>query len=208
MKKPLVRLVAALSAAWTLGGAGPASAQLMSKWGHPVFTVGLTPYDTTDQGHGEYPGNAGFLPGYGYYPGPEPSRYPWLDGPGMPFDRRKLRVPEGAWLPPGTLAASREGSPAAGSALIIVNIPEEAELWFDDRPTSQSGSTRRFTTPPLPDGRSSYTLRVRWRMEDVELRRMEDVEVRPGSAVTVNFLTTDSWTGWRSAASSGTEPTP
>jgi uncharacterized protein (TIGR03000 family) len=187
-----VCLAAGLSLAWVLFGVQPAPAQLMSKWGHPVFTVGLTPYETTDQGHGEYPGSPGFLPGYGYYPGQGPSHYPWLDGPGVPFDRRKLGGP----LSP-TLPAPAAEQPPPGCALILVTIPAEAELWFGDATTSQTGSYRRFTTPPLPEGPSSYTLCVRWRIRDVELQRVEEVEVRPGSTVTVNFFTTDSWTGWK-----------
>ena len=70
--------------------AAPASAQILSKWGHPVITLGLTPYDSVNVGHGNYPGGPGFIPGYGYYPGPFPSRYPWLDGPDVPFDRRTV----------------------------------------------------------------------------------------------------------------------
>ena len=170
----------------------------MSKWGHPVFSVGLTPYETNDQGHGEYPGSPGFIPGYGYY---RPGRYPWLDGPGVPFDRRKLwgTGPAREMLPgPADIEV-----PPPGGALIIVKIPEEAELWIGDVKTSQGGSYRRFATPALPDGRSSYTLRVRWLIRDVELRRIEAVEVRPGSVVTVNFLTTDSWTGLRPSRGAG-----
>jgi uncharacterized protein (TIGR03000 family) len=194
-KQSSIWLCAALSVFWVGAFAGPVAAQLMSKWGHPVFSVGATPYDTTDQGHGEYPGSPGFLPGYGYY---RPGHYPWLDGPGVPFDRRKLCEPgPGPEIPSGPAVVE---NPPPGAALLIVKIPEEAEFWIGGVKTSQDGSYRRFTTPVLPEGRSSYTLQVRWRIRDVELRRVETVEVRPGSVVTVNFLTTDSWTGWRSVA--------
>ena len=71
-------------------GCAAAAAQLMSKWGHPVFTIGSTPYDSINTGQGNYPGGPGFIPGYGYYPGPGPDHYPWMDGPGTPFDRRQL----------------------------------------------------------------------------------------------------------------------
>jgi uncharacterized protein (TIGR03000 family) len=177
---------------------GSASAQLLSKWGHPVFTIGATPYDTISQGHGEFDGSPGFIPGYGYYPGPGPDHYPWLDGPGVPFGRRQLAgPPTGVWAVPSPAV----DQPPPDAAWIIVKIPAEAELWFDQARTSQSGSYRCFVTPPLAPGRSLYTLSARWHLRDVELRRVEQVEVRPGSTVTVDFLTTDSWTGWRVSTS-------
>ena len=189
--------VVVLAAIWLAADAGPASAQLLSKWGHPVFSVGLTPYDTISQGHGEFDGSPGFIPGYGYYPGQGPGRYPWLDGPGVPFDRRKLAGPPDVGAVPLAPAAPQ---PPADAAWIIVKIPAEAELWFGAAPTSQGGSYRCFITPPLPAGCSAYTLSARWRVGDAELRRVEEVEVRPGSTVTVNFLTSDSWTGRRLTA--------
>jgi uncharacterized protein (TIGR03000 family) len=178
-----------------LGAAAPVHAQLMSKWGHPVFTLGATPYDSINAGHGNYPGGPGFIPGYGYYPGFTGDRYPWMDGPGTPFDRRRISPP----LPVGGPAESSSiEQPPRGAALLIVKIPAEAELWIDDVRTSQAGSYRTFTTPPLAVGRSLfYTLRVRWLLKDVELNRVETVKVEPDATPTVNFLTTDSWTGRR-----------
>jgi uncharacterized protein (TIGR03000 family) len=161
-------------------------AQWLSTWGHPVITLGLTPYDSTNTGHGNYPGGPGFIPGYGYYPGAGPGHYPWLDGPGVPFDRRKLAPPEPMSAPPG-------------AAVIIVKLPTEAELWFDGSKTSQGGSYRCFITPPLPESSRpySYTVRAHWRLRDVELTRTEEVLIQPGGQYTINFLTVDSWTGRR-----------
>jgi len=179
----------------------PAEAQVMSKWGHPVISFGWTPYDVIDQGMGNYPGSPGFIPGYGYYPGPGPGTYPWMDGPGTPFDRRKL-MPSAPLHGP---VLAEEVTPPRGAALIIVKIPAEAELWFDDVKTSQGGSYRQFTTPPLPsNGNSFYTIRARWEIKGLELTRVESVRVRPDEKQTVNFLTTDSWTGRRIS----TLPTP
>jgi uncharacterized protein (TIGR03000 family) len=141
---------------------------------------------------GNYPGGPGHIPGYGYYPGNVPGQvYPWMDGPGTPFDRRKLSRP----LFP--LAAENEAAPP-DAALIIVKLPAEAALWFDESKTTQEGSYRRFVTPPLPAGKDHvYTLRVRWSIKDVELTRTETVQVMAGGQFTVNFLTVDSWTGVR-----------
>jgi hypothetical protein len=80
--QPSPPLRAALALLGLLVAAGAADAQILSTWGHPVITLGLTPYDSTNTGHGNYPGGPGFIPGYGYYPDPFPGHYPWLDGPG------------------------------------------------------------------------------------------------------------------------------
>ena len=194
--------IAFLSPLLLLWATASVHAQVMSKWGHPVFSFGWTPYDVTDPGMGNYPGSPGFIPGYGYYPGPGPGTYPWMDGPGTPFDRRKFlrhlppSPPDG--FPP-TLPGQEEPL-ALAAALVIVKLPADAELWIDETKTTQGGSYRQFVTPPLPgDRRLSYTLRVRWLIKDVELTRVEEVQVSPGGKVTVNFLTTDSWTGRRTA---------
>jgi uncharacterized protein (TIGR03000 family) len=204
-----MRWLAALAFMLLLVVPGSAPAQLISKWGHPVFTFGSTPYDSINTGHGNYPGGPGFIPGYGYYPGPGPGRYPWMDGPDTPFDRRKLSLPNSflVEVPPEAAAL------AAGAALIIVRLPAEAELWFNKVPTTQTGSYRRFLSPPLPAGRTLlYTARARWRLQDVELQRVETVEVQPGAVSTVDLLTVDSWTGRRltrgSAAAAGKKPAP
>jgi uncharacterized protein (TIGR03000 family) len=195
-----MRVVALVSSAVLLSTLQPVGAQVLSKWGHPVITLGLAPYDTVDPGQANYPGGPGFKPGYGYYPGPGPGTYPWMDGPGTPFDRRKIvsTFPNPSWFDGGlTLREENEPLPP-GAALLMVKLPAEAELWFDEVKTSQGGNDRRFLTPPLPSGRRlEYTLRVRWQICDAELTRVEKVEVVPGGRFTVNFLTANSWTGRR-----------
>jgi uncharacterized protein (TIGR03000 family) len=168
----------------------------MSIWGHPVITLGGTAYDTVSTGHGNYPGSPGFIPGYGYYPGSETGGYPWLDGPRVPFDRRKLA----AFPEPGRGFSVPEQRQAlqAGTALIIVKLPAEAELWFNDSSTSQGGSYRTFVTPPLSNDHDlAYTIRVRWLIKDAELIRVEQVKVQAGQTTTVNFLTSENWKGRR-----------
>jgi uncharacterized protein (TIGR03000 family) len=193
-------MLAVVSAGALLGITPASNAQLMSKWGHPVFTFGSTPYDSTNAGHGNYPGGPGFIPGYGYYPGQGPDHYPWMDGPGTPFDRRQLwgGFPGAPWAAGAVLPPADGDTLPAGAALVIVRLPAEAELWFDDAKTSQTGSYRQFMTPALPAGRELvYTVRARWRVRDVELSRAEEVRVQPGGQSVVDFLTADSWAGHR-----------
>jgi uncharacterized protein (TIGR03000 family) len=200
-----MRWPAVVASLLILGLPARAPAQLMSTWGHPVFTFGWTPYDSINAGHGNFPGGPGFIPGYGYYPGQGPGHCPWLDGPGTPFDRRKLAAPATDIL--SREAAAESDALAAGAALIVVRVPAEAELWFNETPTAQTGSYRRFLSPPLPPERTlTYTLRVRWQLRDVELWRVENVEVRPGAVSSVDLLTLDSWKGRRLPSSAAKMP--
>jgi uncharacterized protein (TIGR03000 family) len=173
------------------GVADPAAAQCLSKWGHPVFSIGWTPYDSINAGHGNIPGGPGFIPGYGYFPASGELRYPWMDGPGTPFDRRKLAVvPEHEQHTP-----SVEPIPA-DAALLILKVPAEAEVWINQVRTLQAGSYRRFIAPPLPAGRPLvYTVEAHWRIQDADLTRIEEVTVPPGGRVTLNFLTPEGWSG-------------
>jgi uncharacterized protein (TIGR03000 family) len=54
-----------------------------------------------------------------------------------------------------------EVSKVDSTALITVQVPEGAEVWFEGRKTSQTGATRQFVTPPLEQGRHfTYRLKV------------------------------------------------
>jgi uncharacterized protein (TIGR03000 family) len=171
-----------------------AMAQLMSIWGHPAFTIGGTPYDSINQGHGEYPGSPGFIPGYVYYQGP--GQYPWLDGPAIPFDRRQIYAPSaGLNAVPGN----------RGIARVVVKLPADAELWFDDFKTTQHGTYREFAVP-ISNSESDYTLSVRWQSQGAELTRSEHVRVEAGQTLTVNFLTVEGWSGRKLTAPAGPPP--
>jgi uncharacterized protein (TIGR03000 family) len=56
------------------------------------------------------------------------------------------------------------GTPAEASARFDLTVPEGAEVWFDGAKTTQTGSLRRFVTPPLTAGRKhTYEVRVAWK---------------------------------------------
>ena len=161
----------------------------MSKWGHPVFSVGSTPYYAHDAGQGNYPGGNGFIPGYGYYPGQGPDHYPWLDGPDSPpypsggglFGLRR-KPPE---IPP---AAYVEAAVPAGVAIITIQVPPDAQVWFDKTRTAQLGTLRRYATPALAAGVSPYRLRVVWTADAKPIEQTRQIDVRPGDRLTVSFL--------------------
>ena len=141
------------------------------------ISFGQTPYHATSTGHGNYPGSDGFIPGYGYYPGPFPSRYPWLNGPESPDYRSHGTV----------ITAAPEVTPAG--ALVTVRVPADAEIWFSGDATAQRGEWRSFATPPLEAGRIlSYQVRVRWRENGHNIEKARRVDVRSGDRLTIDFL--------------------
>ena len=184
-----ITLLAVLAMLWWQAAA---EAQVPAKGCRFVVTFGWTPYYWDETGLGNYFGRPPHNAGYGFYPGYIPGPHtPWMGGPSTPFDSRST-------LPPSPQAPAEAEVPPADAALVIVKLPAEAELWFDETQTTLDGSYRRFVTPPLEAGcQQVYTLLVRWHIKDADLTRVEKVRVEPGKTVTVNFLTVDSWTGVR-----------
>jgi uncharacterized protein (TIGR03000 family) len=179
----------AFAVAALAGFTAPAMAQLMSIWGHPAFTIGGTPYDSVNQGHGNYPGSPGFIPGYGYYHGP--CQDPWIDGPATPFDRHQM------YAPAGDIGKDWRG-PAGALARVVVKLPADAELWFDDFKATQRGTYREFIAPI--NAESEYTLTVRWQTQGALLTRSQYARLKPGQTVTLNFLTVEGWSGRKLAS--------
>lgn len=193
---PAVSCVPFWVGAVCLISASPADAQLMSKWGHPVFSLGWTPYDAPSAGHGNYIGSNGFIPGYGYYLGSTPAHYPWYDGP----DEREQGSHEdhsapaaSPYIVPGRSAfAPRQPEPEVmpgASAILTIRVPADAEIWFNGCSTTQGGTLRRFVTPVLADeGIQSYDVRARWTENGKVVERTRRVDVRAGDRLTVDFV--------------------
>jgi uncharacterized protein (TIGR03000 family) len=163
-----------------------AQAQILSRWGNPVVTFGWSPYDWDETGLGHYYGRPRYSPVPGYHVGnfARPPFHAMTEQNGIPGRLESLQ------LTPAV--------PPEAAALVIVRLPAEAELWFDETKTTQSGSYRRFVTPPLQTGRLlTYTLRAHWHIQDADLTRTEKVRVEPNKSTTVNLLTVDGWSGVR-----------
>src|SRR5262249_57280003 len=79
----------------------------------------------------------------------------------------------------------------AASALLVVRLPADAELWAGDRKTFQQGDLRLLQTPPLAGDTGTYELRVRWRVNGKEVEQSRTVQVRPGGRLLVDFLAAD-----------------
>jgi uncharacterized protein (TIGR03000 family) len=70
----------------------------------------------------------------------------------------------------------------------MVNVPAGAQLWFDGKATTTTGSIRQFDSPPLtPGSRYSYEVRARWNENGHEVTQTQQVEVSAGAYVNVQF---------------------
>jgi hypothetical protein len=81
--------------------------------------------------HGVSPGH------YGAYTSPSPTA-----APGSTY-------PSSVAAPP---RAQAESAPTALPVHIEVRVPTDADIWFDDARTTQTGAVRRFVLPPVPPG--------------------------------------------------------
>ena len=88
------------------------------------------------------------------------------------------------------------------TASLTVRVPAEAEIWFDDRKTTQTGMGREFVTPPLsPDRSYSYMIRARWTAANGKVfDQAHKISFRAGQAILVDFLTPPGASGSRPPA--------
>jgi uncharacterized protein (TIGR03000 family) len=65
----------------------------------------------------------------------------------------------------------------------------DAMVWIEGRKTGQTGTTRRFASPPLDSGSSYlYEIRVEWMEGGKKVERTEDVPVKAGRESTLHFF--------------------
>jgi uncharacterized protein (TIGR03000 family) len=89
-----------------------------------------------------------------------------------------------------SVSSYAQGGNAAArrSARVRLVVPAEAEVWFADHKTSQTGSVREYASPLLAAGREyTYTVRVRWTEDGTARVRTRTIRVRPGNTTRVDF---------------------
>ncbi|OAI42292.1 hypothetical protein AYO40_00170 [Planctomycetaceae bacterium SCGC AG-212-D15] len=89
----------------------------------------------------------------------------------------------------GYFFGSREAEVAPDAALIRMQVPANAEVWFSGEKTEQRGQSREFVTPALDSGRRyAYRIKVRW-LDDAgkSVEREQRVPVRPGDRLNLRF---------------------
>lgn len=85
----------------------------------------------------------------------------------------------------------RSGTAVASSrdrATLIVELPADARLTIDGRPTTSTSAQRRFVTPPLDrNGNYNYTLEATVIRDGAPVTMTKDVAVRPGQETRVSL---------------------
>ena len=135
-------------------------------------------------GYGYYPG-FGYGLGYGYYDGGYPSYYGYYPYDGTIMDYSTPYTP--SYYPPVTNFAPV--APAASDATVVVHVPSDAQVWFDDTLTKSTGEWRKYETPPLSPNKSfSYTIRARWSDNGHVVNQSRRVDIQAGQRSAVDFV--------------------
>jgi uncharacterized protein (TIGR03000 family) len=138
-----------------------------------------------DYGYGYYPGYYDY--GYNSYPdysyGYAPDYYPYN--------------PNYAALSTYQAGATQYSQPsypaprASGAAPVTVRIllpTTDAQVWFNGTQTTETGTDRLFTSPPItPDKNYTYEIKARWTQDGTEVVRTRTLPVHPGQRLMVNF---------------------
>ena len=65
--------------------------------------------------------------------------------------------------------------------VLMAHLPEDAAIWFNDRPTKSKGMVRYFESPSLTPGKHYvYTVRLVWHENGKWVHKIEKVPVRAG----------------------------
>lgn len=73
-------------------------------------------------------------------------------------------------------------------AVITVQVPADADVWFGDWKAQATGTTRTFDSPPLTPGqRYHYEIKALWKENGRDVTQAQDVDVTAGSDVTIRF---------------------
>jgi uncharacterized protein (TIGR03000 family) len=81
-------------------------------------------------------------------------------------------------------------APAAqdNEAHITLNVPPDAEVWFDGDKTSQTGPARAFVSPPLTPGQTyTYHVRARWVQNGKPEDQTRELHVQANQQTIENF---------------------
>src|SRR5947209_2613821 len=79
-------------------------------------------------------------------------------------------------------------NPVATSATIVVLLPADAKVFFDDQPTTSTGPRRVFTTPNLQSGKEyAYSVKAEGARDGRPVSKTKKVTFVASSTSTVDF---------------------
>jgi uncharacterized protein (TIGR03000 family) len=158
---------------WRLGWGLGSYPYYRSYWGgyYPTYGAYYSPYVYAPSYYTE-PYYYNSEP-YNYYA--EPYTYP--DTPGSTYADNPLSY------------AAQPAQPMDNTGAVNVTLPDpNAQVWFNDQPTNQTGTLRQFATPPLVPGHVySYDVRATWMVNGQPVTQSREVRVTPGQTSTVDF---------------------
>ena len=149
-------------------------------------------------GYGGFGFYGGFYPGYGYGYGGYPyygygDFYPptgiapvIVAGAAVPSAAPVAVAP----LPQQPLPPLPQPPPPAlaDKGRILIRVPADAVVWFDDQTTTKTGPEREFVTPDLAGDKTFvYTVKARWMQSGQPAERTLEVKVRRGEAAVADF---------------------
>jgi uncharacterized protein (TIGR03000 family) len=83
---------------------------------------------------------------------------------------------------------SRAAADDAAPATVVITLPADARLYFDDRPTKQAGAERTYVTPGLTTGKEYvYQVKIEYTRDGRMLTQTRPVSVRAGRTSRVAF---------------------
>jgi uncharacterized protein (TIGR03000 family) len=90
------------------------------------------------------------------------------------------------WPVPTSPRVQVEIAPTTLPVQIEVRVPADAEIWFDNSPTTQTGTVRQFVSPPLMPGHDYfYEVRAKWKEDGQQVIQNERITVHAGDQVSV-----------------------
>jgi len=136
----------------------------------------------------------------------QPGRSKWFlpwDATGYQGYQQPSRPPASPPPPPSTapspqiytlqvtaLPQKYEENPNA--ALVVAHLPDDARIWFEDKPTKETGSLRQFVSPPLTPGKNyTYTVRVELPEAGQWVSQVHSFSVHAGDIHCVDVIPSD-----------------
>jgi uncharacterized protein (TIGR03000 family) len=132
------------------------------------------------------PGSSKLWPwNIGGYQGYTPPRPP-APAPG-PEPIRPSATPRQYTLQMTKLPVTNEDNPNA--AVMVAHVPEDAEIWFEDAPTTRKGTLRQFVSPPLTPGKEyKYSVRVAWMEEGGKVSQVNTFPIHAGDIHCIDLV--------------------
>jgi uncharacterized protein (TIGR03000 family) len=189
-KQRLFGIAVAAATALLLLSPGKSNAQYFGRWGgyNPGY-ANYSGYYGTGWGYQGYYGSG--YPGYSYYSYPSSWSYSYPSAYTPTYPSNYAAVPQ------TNQYQSFYYSPASANTQdqldkrirVEVQVPRDAEVWFDGHKTQQTGTDRQFQSPPIvPNYNYSYDIRARWLDNGSPVERTRTVSAQAGQQVRVDFL--------------------